>query len=108
MELRMLYVTFPDMDAARAISERILGERLIACYNLYEMQSGYWWKEDISRDSEVTSIMKTVESKVQEIETLIENIHPYDVPCIINLPFKANKSYSNWIIDSIRKEDLPF
>lgn len=101
MELRMLYVTFPDMETARTISEHILNNKLIACYNLYEMQSGYWWNAEISRDSEVTSVMKTMLSKVPEIEKVIDELHPYDVPCIINIDFKANKEYAQWIIDSI-------
>ena len=102
--LKLLYVTFPDYKTAFEISDVLLKERLIACYNLSPMNSGYWWKGEITKDKEVSAILKTTDNHIPRIEERISELHPYDVPCIMNMDFEANKAYEKWIVESVAKD----
>jgi periplasmic divalent cation tolerance protein len=45
-------------DAVR-IGKGLLAKRLIACYNLWPVESAYWWKGEIIEENEVIMIMKS-------------------------------------------------
>ena len=98
----MLYVTFPDKETALELSELLLSNKLIACYNLYEMTSGFWWEQKIDREEEVTVVMKTITLHIPEIVETIEKHHPYDTPCIVHFPIQANEKYAMWVINNVK------
>ena len=45
-----VYVTFPSRDEALRIAKHILEKRLAACVNLWEINSMYWWENEIQED----------------------------------------------------------
>jgi periplasmic divalent cation tolerance protein len=76
-----VYVTAPRAsvdDIARTVVE----ERLAACVNAVECSSTYRWESEIHEDAESILLIKTTDDRYGELVERIEELHPYDVPCI--------------------------
>jgi len=101
MSFTIIYITHPDEVTASQISNELLDAKLIACANIFPMSSMYFWKGEIQKEGEFISIVKTHKRKLAEILSMVENIHPYGVPCILHFKVKANKAYENWIKESV-------
>ena len=97
MALGLLYVTHQSEDDAKKICKSLLDEKLIACANFFPITSVYQWDKEIVNDSEVVSLIKFNKTKIEEIEKRIEELHPYDIPCILRIPVSANKEFEKWV-----------
>ena len=97
MALVMLYVTHADKVSAEAMCSTLLKERLIACANLFDIDSMYRWNGELTSDAEVVSLLKTEQRIAEELEARIKELHSYDTPCIIRMPVSVNSEYERWV-----------
>ncbi len=97
----VLYVTHPDEETARKLSRLLLEEKLIACANLFPIQSAYWWEGEVQTEGEWVSLLKTTSDLYPLVEQRLLKLHPYDTPCIIRTEVQANESYERWIRESV-------
>ncbi len=99
----IVLVTAPDLKTARALARAALSARLIACANLVpKIESYYRWQGKIESSAEVLLILKTQQSKLAALETLILAKHPYDTPEFLVLPLSAGgQGYLDWIVESL-------
>ncbi len=94
----IVYIPCSSDQEARTISRALLEQKLIACANIMPITSMYWWKGEIQDDAEFVILAKTVKSKYQECEQLVQDIHSYDTPCIVAWTTDAeSKQYSQWV-----------
>jgi periplasmic divalent cation tolerance protein len=70
---------------------------MIACVNYFPIQSAYWRKWQIETGNEIVSLLKTKSSNREKVKKEIEDIHPYETPCIIKIALEANQAYEDWI-----------
>lgn len=96
-----IYVTYPDHETAKSISNTLLKKRLIACANIFAShESLYWWNGKIQNEQEVAVIYKSTPQQFQEIENTVKSLHPYDVPCIVSWDIaQGHAAYMQWIND---------
>lgn len=92
-----IYVTMPSEQVALQISEVLLEERLIACANIYQMQSVYRWKGKVEQEPEHVLVGKTREAHYPTLCERITRLHPYEVPCIAKLPVAFNPAFGAWV-----------
>ncbi|MDJ1433430.1 divalent-cation tolerance protein CutA [Halostagnicola sp. A-GB9-2] len=76
-----VYLTSPP-KSAKAISETLLEERLVACVNQLSSESVYRWEGEVHRDEEVILLAKTTEDAYDDLLARVQEIHPHEVPCI--------------------------
>ncbi len=95
----IVLVTCPDEKTAEGLSDAILNRRLAACVNTVSgMTSKYWWKGKLEKNREHLMIIKTVESRLEELEKTVKENHPYEVPEFIALPVTSgSKDYLGWL-----------
>jgi len=98
----LVYITNPKKRTAQKIAKYLLEKRLIACANIFEIESFYWWENKIERAKEFVLIGKTVEKNYEKIKKEVEKIHPYKIPCILKINTQANQKYLNWLKEEIR------
>lgn len=100
--LSLFYTTYPNMEIAQKIVETLLQEKLIACANIFEkVNSFYLWQGKICSDEEVVGILKAPSVNKGDLTQKINEIHPYEVPCIVELPTSSvNDSYEQWLMNS--------
>ena len=102
MTFIFVYVTNPDKKTAKKIALNLLKKRLVACANVFPIDSAYWWKDKIQKTKEYVLIAKTKEENWKEIKTEIKKVHPYTVPCITKINVEANKEYEEWLKKEVR------
>ena len=103
MPFLTFYITHPDEATARRIAGHLVEERWAACANIFPVSSAYHWEGAVQHDTEWVSILKTSLVLEQALETEIQRLHPYEVPCIMRFETRANAAYEQWIQDSVRE-----
>ena len=98
--VRIVFCTVDSADAARKLARRLVQDRLAACVNIIEnVTSVYKWEDRIEEDAELMLVIKTRDSRLQELMDRISELHPYDVPEILSWPVeKGSKAYLDWVV----------
>lgn len=101
----IVYITASNIGEARDLVGAIVKERLAACANVVEsVESTYWWQGKIERDDESLIILKTKESKLDELIKRVKELHSYENPEIVAVPIlKGSDEYLRWIDEELEK-----
>ncbi len=93
---------------AEELSRKLVEEKLAACVNIVkEVDSIYWWRGEVKRDSESLLILKTELGLLGKLVKRVKELHPYDVPEIIAIPIVGgNPDYLKWISDSLGLKEV--
>ena len=95
------YVTAPPSDAAD-IAAALVEERLAACVNRLECRSTYRWEGEVLEEEEVVLLAKTTDERYADLASRVEELHPYDVPCIERFDERAAlEAFDEWIAESV-------
>jgi periplasmic divalent cation tolerance protein len=101
--LTIAYIPCGSEREAMKIGEALVKERLAACGNIFQSRSIYEWKGDIKSEKEWVVFAKTVPEKFDELKKMVEEIHSYDLPCIIAIPVnESNEGYLDWVQQAVR------
>lgn len=95
-----IYSTFPSPQSAQQITRVLVEEQLVACVNLFPVESIYRWKGDVHSESEVACLMKTRAGLFARVRDRLGGLHPYEVPAIVAFPIAtASRDYLHWIAE---------
>ena len=94
----VVLITSTDEEAHK-IADALLIQKKAACVNVVPgVSSFFWWQDKLDSAQESLLIVKTKASLLNEIVTLVKEVHSYDVPEIIALPIVGgNQDYLEWI-----------
>ncbi|OGY98565.1 MAG: hypothetical protein A3A43_03045 [Candidatus Liptonbacteria bacterium RIFCSPLOWO2_01_FULL_56_20] len=93
-----LYITCPTLEEAKKISHELIRQKVAGCVNIAPIQSIYRDNEGAKEVSEFSLFVKTIDSKVQEVEDVARGIHSYKVPCIATFSLhRLNREYKEWL-----------
>jgi len=98
-DFMLVLTTVPDEKVGEKIAQRLLKERLAACVTISSASSSFfWWQEKIAKEKEHILFIKTKSALFPELEGILKDNHPYDVPEIIALPLlEGSPEYLDWI-----------
>lgn len=97
-------VTYPDEQTARMISKSLVDRRLAACSNIFPIESIYRWDGEVKESSEYASLIMIRPKDFSLVEEFIRDIHPYEVPCIVQYHIENGlRDYMSWIITSTNR-----
>lgn len=102
MSFIFVYVTNPNKKEAKKIAFHLLKKRLIACANIFPINSSFLWKGKIENINEVVLIVKTRKENFNKIKNEINKIHSYKTPCIIKFNVESNEDYEKWLKEEIK------
>jgi periplasmic divalent cation tolerance protein len=102
--ITLIYCTFPGAETAEKIAKSLVEQRLIACFNLFPMQSGYLWENAYCTENETVALLKTHPEKQAQVEAALLAVHPYQTPCIIHWSVSANAAYEQWIHEIVNTD----
>jgi periplasmic divalent cation tolerance protein len=86
-------------EDAQNIASAIISQRLAACVQIVgPVNSTFWWNNDVQTSEEWLCLIKTRADLFPELEAVIQQVHPYDVPEIVAVAIVTGaKSYLDWI-----------
>ena len=99
MSYLIVFMTASNREEAVKIVRTLLEEKLIACGNLVDaVSSFFWWKGKIEEEKETMVIMKSSEKLFKKLSKRVRELHSYDVPEILALPIvDGSSSYLEWL-----------
>ncbi len=93
-----LYVTFGSEEDAVRVGGVLVDEGLVACVNTWPIRSVFRWKDEVRSEAEWAALMKTRASRVQAAMLRLEELHPYEVPCVEAIPVGASTAaFADWV-----------
>ena len=102
----LLYVPCSTYEEATAIGRKLVEEHLVACANVFNSTSIYWWRKRMYQGGEGILIAKTTKAKASKVEKRIKQLHSYDLPAIIQIKGDSNKKYEAWVKESMKAKKV--
>lgn len=101
MLISFTYCPFPSEDEAKDVIKKLLSEKIIACGNIIPAQSHYIWNEKTLCENEWVVVFKTALDKKVALLQRLEELHSYDIPCILQWNVIANDAYGKWVVEQL-------
>ncbi|HMS52087.1 MAG: divalent-cation tolerance protein CutA [Sphingobacteriales bacterium] len=101
MAILLFYVTHANNQAAVEVVETLINKKLIACGNIFPINSMYFWGGALQNDHEFVSILKTIPTKKSAVLLALKELHPYETPCFISWQADANPEYAQWVAQCV-------
>lgn len=95
----VVLITTGTPEEAQRIAAVLLEQRKAACVNIIpQVSSRFWWKGKLDSAEESLLIVKTRASLLDEVISLVKQVHSYDVAEVIALPIVGgNQDYLDWM-----------
>jgi periplasmic divalent cation tolerance protein len=95
----LVLTTLPSADLARELADQLVRERIAACVSvLPDVHSTYRWQDTIETSAESLLLIKTTDDAYPELQTWLQNRHPYELPEIIAVAIADGlPAYLAWI-----------
>ena len=105
-EYIQVFTTTEKKEDAEKIAKALAEKRLAGCIQIVgPIGSIYWWKDKVETAEEWLCFIKSKKSLYDELEKVIKEIHPYEVPEIIAMPIvRGSKDYLEWLKNELKKE----
>ena len=100
-KLLLLITTVPNQILAEQIAIELIERKLAACVSIKKIKSIYKWQENIEETEEFEITIKSLPRKLNTLTSLLRGKITYEVPELIYKIFDAEKSYFQWIKESI-------
>lgn len=97
----LLLNTCPDAETAERLATLLVENKLAACVNIVSgLTSVYRWQGKLHRDQEHLLIIKSTQARYGELERLLVDNHPYELPELVAVPIEQGLTdYLAWITD---------
>lgn len=98
----LVITTTNELAEAKKIAEFLVNKKAAACVSISsQVLSIYQWKGKIEMEEEVMLFIKTMRNNYSLVESMIQELHSYEVPEILAIPIEfAEKDYSLWLRQS--------
>ena len=99
MDIILINCTVPNKKIAQEIATKLVKQRLAACVNMADKVESYFsWDGEFCKEREVHLTIKTIRENFEQINLLINEMHPYNVPEVIAVPvINCSEEYMQWI-----------
>ena len=97
-----IYSTCASEEEASKIATVLLEKKLIVCANWWPSRSCYEYQGKKCNAKEIVMILKTDDSKYNEVQKQIRVLHSYETPIIAKIKVdEVNKDYEDWLLSSL-------
>ncbi len=99
----LVYTTFASMQEAQELAQYMVEQKLAACANIIpHIFSIYHWQGVLEKSEECLCFFKTSQEVFPALKETLENMHSYEVPCIVAMPLsEISTAYGAWLKEHI-------
>ena len=101
--IKLILTTHDDLVQARELARYLVEQRAAACVNIIpQLESVFHWENEVQTESEILLLIKTTDTKVEQVKAILEERHSYDVPEIIAFNGEVlHQPYMDWVRDCL-------
>jgi len=104
-EFYMILTAFRSRAEAGLFAENVVSRRLAACVNVFgPVVSTYWWLGKREKTEEFLALVKTSETRVEELVTELKRVHSYELPEVTVFKVSGSMEYVAWVMRETRRE----
>lgn len=98
MEKYIVVTTLSDnLNIIKNIQKGLLEKHLVSGCQISEVNSTYWWNNEINESNEYKLEVRTLEKLFSKIELIIKQNHNYELPKISYYEINGSKEILEWI-----------
>ncbi len=97
MKICLVYITFDKEEEAHSLCNLLINERLVAGVHLYPIEAIFHWKQEIVHRGEFVAVVQSSIKLWPVLRERIEQLHSFEVPCIMMVEAEVNDSFAHWI-----------
>jgi len=100
----LVLMTTATKREAQKIAQKLLGECLIACANIYgPVESRFLWQGKTEKAREFLVLMKSSRELFPKLAEAAKEMHSYEVPEILAVPIvEGFKPYLEWLNTTLK------
>jgi periplasmic divalent cation tolerance protein len=100
----IVLVTTANKPEAEKISQALLKDRLIACANIINpVTSFFFWSGKIDKAEECLVVMKSRRDLFAELAERLKGLYSYEVPEVLALPIvEGSAAYLGWMSEVLK------
>lgn len=97
--MKLVITNMPNLKAAEQLAQQLIEARVAACINiLAPCVSIYRWQGKIESSQEFPVLIKTTEMRYPEVQRMIRDQHPYELPEIVCVAVEDGlPEYLKWV-----------
>jgi periplasmic divalent cation tolerance protein len=96
----IVLTTCGTREDARPVIDALIAARLTPCVQAMPINSTYVWEGELHNEDEVLLLIKSKTADFERIERMILELHPYELPEIVQVPLTDGfDRYFAWIDD---------
>ncbi len=104
-ELWAVFTSVETKEDALLLAKAVLDKQLAACVHMDEIDSLYFWKDELQHHKEWRLSFTSSAEQYPALETLLHQLHPYELPAIYALPVqKASGPYTAWVQGCLKEK----
>jgi periplasmic divalent cation tolerance protein len=105
-ELLQVSTTTGTREVAERIAVELVDRRLAACVHVAgPIRSTYRWQGKVESAEEWTCVAKTSREQLPAIQTLLKELHPYEVPELVATPIVGgSEAYLKWVQEQLGED----
>jgi len=101
-EHALVLITCGDPAEAKGIARHLVESGLAAGTQIIPIESIYRWEGDVVEDQEWLMLVKTRHDRFEAIESVVNEMHSYEVPPVLMIEIdQAGHPYLAWIDESV-------
>ena len=102
-QARIVLTTVSSKEEALRIATALVEGHLAACVNIVDgVHSIYRWQGAVESAAEIQLIIKTGASRLEMLQTALQQLHSYEVPEFLVLKVDTGgTAYLNWLYESL-------
>lgn len=99
----VVFSTAPDAAVGRRVARALVERRVAACAQVLPgLHSTYRWQGVVEEASEVLLLLKTTRARLADVETVLRELHPYEVPeCVAVEAAHVAAPYRAWVLAAV-------
>ena len=95
-----IFLPCPNQTQAESLGIELLERKLAACTKTFPVTSNFWWQGEIYADDEVVLMIESIMSKFDEIEKVVDRLHPHDAPVLAAIEVSKMSHRTNKWLDN--------
>ncbi|MEX2188390.1 MAG: divalent-cation tolerance protein CutA [Pirellulales bacterium] len=105
-EILVVTTTAARKDEAETLAGELVSRRLAACVQIVgPIASVFHWQGKVEHSEEWLCQIKTRRDKYAQLEAVLLELHPYDVPEILATPVVAiGEAYARWLHEELDRQ----